>query len=190
MAAPDTRLPEGTDSIIDDSGLPLRDDAAFTPAVPLPADGGSLREKAGGVAQALRDQATEKTADLRGQATDRARDFAIQGKDRATSALDSISQLIADAAAQVDDKVGREYGDYARRAQEAVDGLAQALRDKDVDTLFADARDLVRRSPGLAVGAAAVVGFALVRVIKAGLDPAPAGDATAADPVHGTKDRG
>jgi gas vesicle protein len=191
MAGPDNRLPEGTDTIINGAGAGSASDLDYTPAVPLggttggafdagKADysstgdtaGGSLKDKAASAAQTLRDQATEKTADLRGQATDKARDFAVQGKDRATAALDNVSKLISDAAAQVDEKVGSEYGDYARRAQEAVDDLAQKLRDKDVDALFADARELVSRSPGVAISAAAVIGFALVRVIRAGLDGA------------------
>jgi hypothetical protein len=35
-----------------------------------------------------------------------------------------------------------------------------------------DTRDFVRRSPAVAIGIAAVAGFALIRVIKTGLDDA------------------
>ena len=41
---------------------------------------------------------------------------------------------------------------------------------QDVDDLFDDTRDFVRKSPGVAIGIAAVAGFALMRVIKTGLD--------------------
>jgi len=175
-------LPEGTDTIIagaaatgtepyDDFAAEL-DDAV---EADLDIDATKTSNDAGSVAQRIRDEAGGRTAEWRDQATDKARDYATQGKHRATAALDNVSRLIADAAEQVDDKVGAEYGDYARRAQGAIDGLAGALRDKDVDQLFADARDLVRRSPGVAIGAAAVFGFAVVRLIKAGL-PQPVAD--------------
>ncbi len=72
---------------------------------------------------------------LRGQASEKAFDFANQGKDRATSALEELAKVVNDAAATVDDKVGSDYGDYARRAADAVSGAAAALRDKDVEAL-------------------------------------------------------
>ena len=43
-------------------------------------------------------------------------------------------------------------------------------RDKTVDDLIDDTRDFVRKSPGIAIGIAAVAGFMLVRLIKTGLD--------------------
>ncbi|MBU3076386.1 hypothetical protein [Sphingomonas quercus] len=164
-------LPEGTDSII--AGASATDDD-FTPAIPMTGrdegegESAGLRDRLSSATASLREQATERTADLRGQAGDRARAFAEQGKERATTALEGVSRMIGEAAGQVDEKVGREYGDYARRAQAAIEGLATTLRDKDVDALFDDARDLVKKSPAIAIGAAAVVGFALVRLIKSG----------------------
>jgi hypothetical protein len=43
------------------------------------------------------------------------------------------------------------------------------VRNKDVDTLFDDAREVVRKSPVVAIGTAAAIGFALVRLVKAGM---------------------
>ena len=37
-------------------------------------------------------------------------------------------------------------------------------------TLIDDTRDFVRKSPAIAIGIAAVAGFALVRLLKTGLD--------------------
>lgn len=163
-------LPEGTDSVI--AGASARDEEEdFSPAVPLGEEAGGsagLRGRVSSATATLREQAAERTQDLRGQAGDKARAFAEQGKERATSALEGVSRLIGEAASQVDEKVGKEYGAYARRAQEAVEGLATTLRDKDVDTLIDDAREMVRKSPVIAISAAAVLGFALVRLIKSG----------------------
>ena len=44
------------------------------------------------------------------------------------------------------------------------------MRAKSVDDIYDDTRDFVRKSPGIAIGIAAVAGFALMRVIKTGLD--------------------
>ena len=76
--------------------------------------------------------------------------------------------MIGDSATQIDEKLGNAYGDYARRAADAVSGFSNSLRDKDVDALVGEARDVVRRSPALAIGAAAAAGFVIARLIKAG----------------------
>ncbi|MBW3574357.1 MAG: hypothetical protein KY450_05740, partial [Actinobacteria bacterium] len=65
-----------------------------------------------------------------------------------------------------------EYGDYARRAAEAIDSTAQKLRSKNPDELIDDTRNFVRKSPGVALAGAAIVGFALARLVKSGLDAA------------------
>jgi ElaB/YqjD/DUF883 family membrane-anchored ribosome-binding protein len=124
--------------------------------------GGSRRERAMGElkggAQNLRDQATTKV-----------RAYAEEGKGRATTALDDFSGVLRDTASQIDDRIGAEYGQYARRAADAVQDFAENMRNKEVDELYDDARNLVRKSPAVAIGVAAAVGFALVRLVKAGM---------------------
>ena len=63
------------------------------------------------------------------------------------------------------------------RAADAVAGFTDTLKDKDVDELLNEAREAVRRNPALAIGAAAAVGFVLVRLLKS----AGSGDETASD---------
>ena len=99
-----------------------------------------------------------------------AHELAAQGKDRATGALDNVARLIGDAAGTVDERVGAQYGDYTRKAAEAVASFASTLKGKDVDDLVKDAGDFVKKSPAVAIGAAAAVGFVLARLIKAGSD--------------------
>ena len=116
------------------------------------------------------DQLKSRASDLRGQAGGRVREFAESGKGRATDALDELSKVVADTADSIDQRLGGDYGEYARRASDAVAGFADTLRQKDVDELYDNVRDAVRKSPGVAVGIAAVVGFTLVRLVKAGLE--------------------
>ncbi len=107
--------------------------------------------------------------DLRRQATSKVREYAEDGKGRATTALSDFSEVIRDTATQIDDRLGAEYGQYARKAADAVSNLSQNIGSKSVDDLYDDARELVRKSPAVAIGVAAAVGFALVRLVKAGI---------------------
>jgi ElaB/YqjD/DUF883 family membrane-anchored ribosome-binding protein len=129
-------------------------------------DGGG---QGGGVGDQLRGQVSS----LRDQAADRARDFAEGGKTRASDALEELSRVVADTAESIDERLGGQYGEYARRASDAVSNFADTLRRTDVDELYGNVRDAVRKSPAVAIGIAAVVGFTLVRLVKSGL---PAGN--------------
>ena len=117
-------------------------------------------------------QVRDQVTNLRGQAAERARGFADEGKGRVTGLLEDVSEVINDAARSVDERLGEDYGDYAHRAADAVAGFAGRIRDKSVDDIIDDTRDFVRKSPAIAIGIAAVAGFALIRVIKTGLDEA------------------
>jgi ElaB/YqjD/DUF883 family membrane-anchored ribosome-binding protein len=121
-----------------------------------------------GTTQALKDEA----AKLGSQAADRARAFAGENKERASGALDEVARMMRSAAEDVDSRLGAEYGKYARSAADGIAGFAENLRGKEVDELFDQASDLVRKSPAIAVGTAAAVGFVLARLIKSGIDSA------------------
>ncbi|MEG8024165.1 hypothetical protein QP162_06410 [Sphingomonas aurantiaca] len=121
--------------------------------------------------QAIKDGASKYSA----QAADKARTFAEDGKARASGALEQIAQLLTDAAGQVDEKLGSQYGGYARNAADSVSGFADQVKAKDIDELFDDARELVRKSPAIAVGAAAAIGFVVARLVQSGVDANPKG---------------
>ena len=107
---------------------------------------------------------------LSAKASAKVRDAATQGKERATGALDELSNMVEDVAKTLDEKVGAQYGDYARKAASAVSDVATSLKSKDVDDLVGDARAFVREKPAVAIGAAAALGFFLTRLFKAGSD--------------------
>jgi ElaB/YqjD/DUF883 family membrane-anchored ribosome-binding protein len=131
-----------------------------------PATGAEGGSGGGGVAEQLRSQA----ASLRDQAGGRVREFAQGGKARATDALDELSRVVGDTADSIDERLGNNYGEYARKAADAVTTFADTLRRKEVEDLYEDMRTAVRKSPAVAVGIAAVVGFTLVRLVKSGLE--------------------
>ena len=118
-----------------------------------------------------REKLREQADALKSQATKTARSAAVTGKAKAGSAMQSLSKFINDSAGNIDDKLGNQYGDYARYAAEAIAGAAATLDRKDIDELVSDAREFVRKSPAVAIGTAAIVGFVLMRLAKSGKAP-------------------
>jgi ElaB/YqjD/DUF883 family membrane-anchored ribosome-binding protein len=117
-------------------------------------------------ASQLKDQA----GTMINQATDKIKGAANRGRETAGGAMGGIAAMVDDVAKSIDEKLGVQYGDYARKAASAVNGVADTLNTKDVDALMDDAREFVRKKPAVAIGIAAAVGFALTRLIKAGDD--------------------
>ena len=114
--------------------------------------------------ETLTDQATSFAKN----AGDKAREYANTGKDKASDALGGLSGLFNDLAKTVDEKIGTQYGDYTRKAADAVDSAADTLKGKSIDDIAADTRNFVREKPMVALGAAAAVGFVLTRLFRAG----------------------
>ena len=158
-----TTLTEGTDSIITGAGVDetdLRDEQTAPLSPPAPT---STRDR-------VREQVRAGRDKLAGQATETARGLVSQGIERSSDALGNVSRLIGDTASGLDERLGPEYGDYARKASEAIERAATRLSQKDADELIDDARTFVQQSPGIALAGAAIAGFALVRLLKVGLE--------------------
>lgn len=135
----------------------------------------ALKADAGDRAIAMRDQARDRSQDWVSeaktygeQAKVKAGDLAVEGKAKASEALASLGKLVSDNAATIDDKFGTQYGDYARKASQGLTDASTKLDAKSVDELGEDAREMVRKSPGLAVGIAAVAGFMIARLFRGG----------------------
>lgn len=108
---------------------------------------------------------------LAAQAGDKARGLVGQGLERAAETLANVSRMVGDTADGIDERLGAEYGEYARKAAGAIDRASTSLAGKNPDELIDDTRDFVRKSPGVALAGAAVVGFVLARLVKSGLAP-------------------
>lgn len=134
-----------------------------------------IRDQIAATRDTIKAEASKKAASLKqeastlaGQASTKARDAATKGKDKAAEAVGSLAKMLEDSAGTVDTKFGKQYGDYARSAASTVAGLATTLDKKDLDELAASTRDMVKKNPAVAVGAAAVIGFVLARLLKGG----------------------
>ena len=163
MADPKPDLPEGTDKIINGA---METSAAAQPATgSASAAGGSLMDKVRG-----------SGGKLSTQAADKARGFVGQGLERSAEALANVSKLVGETADGLDERLGEEYGDYARRAAGAIENAASSLAAKDPDELVDDTRQFIRKSPGVALAGAAIAGFAIARLIKSGLSSDDSGE--------------
>ena len=108
---------------------------------------------------------------LAGQAGEKARGLVGQGLERTAETLANVSKMVGDTADGIEERLGPEYGDYARRAAGAIENVANTIAEKDPDELLEDTRNFVRNSPGIALAGAAVVGFVVARLLKSGLAP-------------------
>lgn len=120
------------------------------------------REKAAATGGELLDEAKA----IGNQARERAAELAVEGKAKASDAIAGIGQIVAENAPAIDEKLGPKYGDYARSAARTMQETAARLEAKDLNELGDDAKEFVRKKPGLAVGLAAVAGFMIARLFK------------------------
>ena len=142
-------------------------------AVPAVTDApAAAAEESGAAAAGLKETATKAAR----QAGEKARELVSETTARAAGALNDVSRMVNDAAETVDEKVGPQYGRYARNAADALANFSETLKNKDADDLIADARGFVRKSPAVAIGIAAALGFVVARVVKAGFSAADAND--------------
>lgn len=197
--ADDNQLPEGTDKVIAGASATNLSNAAGTGGTSgtglggtgtAGADGDVLvatesaaatvvpgdRRAVGGAGSGTIDRLRSGGNKLTGQAADKARSFVGQGIERSAEALANVSRLVGDTATGLDERLGEDYGNYARRAAEAIENAANSIASKDADELIDDTRNFVRKSPAVALAGAAVAGFVIARLVKTGLAAASDGD--------------
>ena len=167
-------LPDGTDTVIegaaitDDTEISTTEDRLLeTERTPARASASSGSDKP----QSLTERFRSGREQLSGQAGEKARGLVTQGLERTAEALANVSRMVGDTAPGIDERLGAEYGDYARRAAGSIENIANNIADKDPDELIEDTRNFVRNSPGVALAGAAVVGFVVARLLKSGLAP-------------------
>jgi hypothetical protein len=156
-------LPEGTDTVIGGAS-----EGATSPDATL-TDGRVATTGAADRGQSLSDRIRGGREQLASQAGDKARGLVTQGLERTSEALANIARMVGDTALGIEERLGGEYGDYARRAAGSIENVANTIAEKDPDELIEDTRNFVRNSPGIALAGAAVVGFVVARLVKSGL---------------------
>lgn len=132
---------------------------------------GEAREKFTSTTGEWSEQARSRSGDACAKAESFADDakamaaqYANEGKARASQAIVGISRMIDENSGLIDEKVGARYGDYARTASKSMQDAATRLDEKSLDELGEDAKEFVRKSPGLAVGMAVAAGYLFGRM--------------------------
>ena len=139
----------------------------------------ALRAEALEKGKTYRRTAADSTSDwvedakaMSAQARKRAAALADDGKARASDGLAALGKTVSETAKTIDDKLGKQYGDYARSAARTIQETAAKLDAKDLGELGDDAREFIKKSPGAAIGIAAVAGFVLARMFRGSDDSA------------------
>jgi hypothetical protein len=169
MAQQDRDLPEGTDTIVPGASDTDTSDVTSSRSKRSGGSRSVSRSSRSGGGNMVMDKIRSGGDKLSEQAAGKARDFVGQGIERSAEAIANVSKLVGDTASGLDDRLGEDYGNYARRAAEALENTANKLASKDPDELIGDTREFIRKSPGVALAGAAIAGFALARLVKSGL---------------------
>jgi hypothetical protein len=171
-------LPDGTDAVIEgaakteDGGTVTVEGTALVTEKAIPAPDGIAERPvtgSGSPQRGLVDRLRGGREQLASQAGEKTRGIVSQGLERTAEALANVSRMVGDTAPGIEERLGADYGDYARRAAGALENAANSLASKDPDELIDDTRNFVRNSPGVALAGAAVVGFVVARLLKTGL---------------------
>lgn len=166
---PNTTSPEPTDATTKAAAVNGGDaaKARFAKAIEEAKAGAyALKDEAQGKADVYREQFSAKSGEWLEEAKVKATELANEGKARTSEAICSLGKIVEDNAPTIDEKLGVKYGDYARTYGKQMQEAGTKLDSKEFAELGEDAKEFVRKSPGVALGIAATAGFLLARIFR------------------------
>ncbi len=122
-----------------------------------------MQQQASSTARAVGEKVGTKVEEI----ADRSKQVGAEGIAQAARTAQAVADQVADDVPAV--------AEYVRGAAQKIDRLASDLREKKVGELLSSASEFGRSQPVVMLAGAALVGFALSRLVKAGVT-APAGD--------------
>jgi ElaB/YqjD/DUF883 family membrane-anchored ribosome-binding protein len=140
---------------------------------------GDLRTKAGDAVAKVGDVASEAVEEAKRSANTLAAEAGEKVKAMLNQQVgvgaDMAGHVAASARAAADslDPTVPQFAELIRVAGDRVERLAQEIRSQPIDELMRRTTDFARERPAVTFGAAALCGFALFRLFKAGSDGAP-----------------
>jgi hypothetical protein len=115
-----------------------------------------------------------QTAKLAEQGLAKVTDLAEQQKDGVVEKLDAVVEIVRSFADSAGQEFGGAVGGPVNRGADGIESFVGSLRDHSIDDIVDGTRSVIARHPGVAIGAASVLGFLAGRTAKAGLIQAAA----------------
>lgn len=98
----------------------------------------------------------------------KAEELAGRSAESGAAAVSALSKTAATLAGSLEEQ-SPAVADYVRSTGQRIDRLADDLRDKSAGELLTIATDFGKRQPLALLAGSAIVGFALARIVKAGM---------------------
>lgn len=113
--------------------------------------------------------------------TGKAEELAGRSAESGAEAVSALGKTAATLAGSLQDQ-SPAVADYVRSTGQRIDRLADDLRDKSAGELLTMATDFGKRQPLALLAGSAIVGFALARIVKAGIGATSSATTEAAGP--------
>jgi hypothetical protein len=111
-------------------------------------------------------------SEIKSAVTDKAEDVAGRSAQAGAEAVSAVGKSAATLAESLKEQ-SPAVAEYVRSTGKRIDGLADDLRDKSVGQLLTMATDFGKRQPLALLAGSAMIGFALARIVKLGLESSP-----------------
>jgi hypothetical protein len=113
------------------------------------------------------EKAKAKAAETIAEAQHRGKSHVETQKERAAEQAGKLSDALGEASARLREEGEPSLARYTEQIASSISGLAEKFRDRSVDDLLRDTRDLARREPALFLAGSVALGFAISRFFKA-----------------------
>jgi hypothetical protein len=127
---------------------------------------GSMQSAVSDAAHRATEQVRDQASRAAGQAQERTQAFLSEQKEVAAEHIEGVTKVLHDTVDQLRQRSPGAVSDYAERAVDGLDSVAQALREQDVRALVGQVEDFARRQPALFLAGSVAIGFALARFLK------------------------
>lgn len=111
------------------------------------------------------EHASGESCDCPEQMIQQGRDFISESSEQVAQTLGRVSQCLRETSQQAEHD-HPVFGKYVRSAAESMEKFSDSLRHKDMDFFVNQTESLARHQPGIFLGSAFTMGFALGRFLK------------------------
>lgn len=121
-------------------------------------------------AEDLKDEVSRRASGLVDEAKARVRSTIEERKSGAAEDIADVAHALRTGAHDLDEHHKQFIARYVYQAADGLDRMADQLRHEDFGAFWDQVEGFARRQPGLVMGGAFVVGFALARFVKSSAD--------------------